>query len=127
MTKDGETREFEIKISRSDFLVDSKKKKHSAHESGANYFYYVCPKGMINPSEIEKKYGLIYIWETGFVEVVKKPRRLNESIFENWKQIANKMYWKWENLWREKYYDKKISYDEYKSGFFNTELLTTEE
>ena len=27
------------------------------------------------------------------------------------------MYWRWRNLWRQKYIDKEITYDEYAAGF----------
>src|SRR5688500_10798974 len=60
----GIAREFEIKISRSDFLNDAKKDKHSS-DKGANYFYYVVPKDLIKPTEVDPRYGLIYVWDTG--------------------------------------------------------------
>src|SRR6476660_4499661 len=62
MTGEGDTREFEIKISRNDFLIDKKKEKHFDTTKGANYFYYVCPHGLISKTEVGK-YGLIYISE----------------------------------------------------------------
>lgn len=116
MTAYGETREFEIKTSRADFLKDAKKDKHKEC-NGANYFYYVCPKGLIGKDEVDKKYGLIYIWDTGFVEIVKKPRRLNLNKFDNWKMLCNKMHGKWWQLWKQKWIDKEITRDEYKEGF----------
>lgn len=124
MTSGGETREFEIKISRSDFLADFKKEKHKV-TVGANFFYYVCPKDMIKVGEIDKKYGLVYIWETGFVEVKRRPTRLNENVFEDWRKLANKMYTKWYTLWKQKWINEEISIDEYHNGF-NTELLQNE-
>src|SRR5579859_4638483 len=65
----GITREFEIKISRSDFFADAKKSKHRLHgDHGANYFYYVVPQYLIQPGEVDKKYGLLYIDKTGCVD-----------------------------------------------------------
>lgn len=124
MTAGGETREFEIKISRSDFLVDAKKEKHSCSD-GANYFYYVCPKGLFTPAEVDKRYGLIYITENERIEIVKKPKRLHDNSFTRWKELANKMYWKFRELWREKYISKEITIKEYWEGF-NIELLSSE-
>ena len=98
MTAAGETREFEIKISRSDYLIDAKKDKHKDC-NGANYFYYVCPKDLIKAEEVDKKYGLLYISQDGTVEIVKKPRRLNNNVFENWKMLCNKMFGRWWALW----------------------------
>jgi hypothetical protein len=116
LTAEGEAREFEIKISRSDFFQDAKKDKHK-EAKGANYFYYVVPRHLIKPEEVDKRYGLIYVWDTGFVEIVKKPRRLHTERFDNWKMLANKMYWRFRQLWREKYIAKEITREEYYDGF----------
>jgi hypothetical protein len=124
MTASGETREFEIKISRSDYLIDAKKDKHKEC-NGANYFYYVCPAGLIKPEEVDKRYGLVYISESGTAEIVKKPRRLNNNIFENWKMLCNKMHGRWWMLWKAKYIDKEITRSEYREGF-NIQLTETE-
>ena len=124
MTSEGETREFEIKISRSDYLIDKKKEKHSDTTQGANYFYYVCPKGLISKEEIDSKYGLLTIRQDGYLEVAKKPQRLNDFKFTNWKMLANKMYWKWYSVWLQKYRDKEISNSEWRAGF-NIELDTS--
>lgn len=123
MTSGGETREFEIKISRSDYFVDAKKEKHKSAD-GANYFYYVCPKDLINKDEVDKKYGLIYVAEN-MVDIVKKPQRLNNNKFERWEILANKMYWKFRELWRAKYIAKEINHREYWEGF-NISLLEHE-
>jgi len=116
MTSGGETREFEIKISRSDYFVDAKKEKHKA-TVGANYFYYVCPKDLIKKNEVDKKYGLIYIWDTGFIEIVKKPCKLHNNKFDRWQILANKMYWKFKTLWKEKWIAKEITREDYFAGF----------
>jgi hypothetical protein len=116
MTNSGETREFEIKISRSDYAADKKKEKHSDTTKGANYFYYVCPKGVIAKEDVDSKYGLIYVFDRS-LEVVKKPKKLNDFVFKDWRMLANKMYWKWYSLWWSKYKAKEISVDEYRAGF----------
>lgn len=112
----GTAKEFEIKISRSDYFNDAKKDKHQS-DKGANYFYYVCPKDLIKKDEVDKRYGLIYVWETGYVSVEKKPRRLHDRKFDNWQLLANKMYFRWRGLWRQKFIDKEITRDEYWAAF----------
>lgn len=115
MTSGGETREFEIKITRSDFFADAAKGKHKSL-NGANYFYYVVPSGLIKKDEVDNKYGLMYISEEGKIEIVKKPKRLNNNHFDKWKMIAEKFYWKYRNLWRQKYIDKEISREQFWQG-----------
>jgi len=112
----GTAKEFEIKISRSDYFNDAKKEKHQS-DKGANYFYYVCPKDLIKKDEVDKRYGLIYVWETGHVSVEKKPSRLHDRRFDNWQLLANKMYFRWRNIWRQKFIDKEITRDEYWAAF----------
>ena len=115
MDKNGITREYEIKTSLSDFRKDAKKPKHSVlGTTGPNYFYYVCPKDMIKVEWINKKYGLIYVWDSGMIEIVKRPLKLHGNEFSNWKQMAIKMYWKFWTLWREKYHNGHITHTEYK-------------
>lgn len=118
-TCEGETREFEIKISRADYAIDRKKDKHNDLTKGANYFYYVCPTNLIAKEEVFGRYGLIYVSETGSMTVVKKPQRLNDFKFKDWKMLANKMYWKWYSLWIAKYKgDFTVeSLAEYREGF----------
>jgi hypothetical protein len=116
MTKGGETREFEIKISRHDYFNDAKKDKHKT-ESGANFFYYVVPEGLIQKEEVNSKYGLIYVTEAGSLYFVKKPKRLHSNKFENWKMLANRMYWRFYQLWKQKWVDKEITRDEFYAAF----------
>jgi len=116
ITGAGETREFEIKISRSDYFKDALKDKHKL-ANGANYFYYVCPQGLIKREEVDKKYGLIYVWDTGFLEIIKKPRRLHDKPFDRWKQLAIKTNARYYEMWRQKFIDKEITVDEYRDGF----------
>lgn len=124
MDKDGITREFEIKISRSDFLIDAKKAKHTIQ--GANYFYYVCPAGLITKEEVPSKYGLIYINERGNADVVKKPKKLHDKAFGQWQMLANKFHSRWWQLWIDKYNGDKITKAEYVAGFL-IDLTETEE
>lgn len=52
---------IETKISRSDFLADSKKAHRSDGCGVGNYRYYACPTGLIKPEELPEKWGLIYV------------------------------------------------------------------
>lgn len=76
--KSGYVSEYEVKISRSDFKADSKKAKWKFYDAKVetgipNYFYYACPKGLINKDEIQDFAGLIYVHEN-YCEVIKKAK-----------------------------------------------------
>lgn len=82
VNKSGYVSEFEVKVSRSDFKADAKKRKWYFFENKIekqipNYFNYVCPDGMIMPDEIKPYMGLIYYSEKGFL-VVKKPKLIHK-------------------------------------------------
>lgn len=79
-SRNGYLYEAEIKVSRGDFLADlkNKKAKHRimkeafvrrgmGKEPVPNYFYYVCPEGIVSPEDIERipYAGLIWISEKG--------------------------------------------------------------
>lgn len=79
--KSGLIAEYEVKISRSDFLVDAKKDKWRHHELGIvenvpNYFYYACPEGLISVHEIPEYSGLVYASKEG-IEVIKRPKKIH--------------------------------------------------
>jgi len=116
MTTSGKTREFEIKISRSDFKNDAKKSKHGSLD-GANFFYYVCPEGLIKKDEIDKNYGLIYI-KNEYPYLEKRPRMLHDKKFDRWESIATKIYWRYRALWREKYIQEQITVEEFLKGSY---------
>jgi hypothetical protein len=48
---------YEVKVSRSDFLQDE---KWPSYLTCCNQFYFVCPDGLIKPTEIPGNIGLIY-------------------------------------------------------------------
>lgn len=58
---------IECKVSRSDFLQD-KKKPHRQKGMG-NWRFFLCPKGLIKKDELPKKWGLIYIDESGKAKI----------------------------------------------------------
>jgi hypothetical protein len=59
-----ETRGYEIKVSRSDFLADKKWREYLKY---CRVFYFVAPAGIIKPSELPPEIGLIEI------DIVQKP------------------------------------------------------
>lgn len=76
--KSGYMVEYEVKISRSDFKADFKKDKWKFYDwkienKIPNYFYYVCPSGMIKENEIPLFAGLVYAHDT-YLEVIKKAK-----------------------------------------------------
>jgi len=71
--------DVEVKISRGDFARDIRKRKHRMIKRGkypANFFYYACPAGLIQPSECPKYAGLLWIYQDGTVRRKKEPKRI---------------------------------------------------
>lgn len=66
---------IEVKVSRSDFFAD-KKKRHT-HPFG-HHKIYACPTGLINPEEIPEKWGLLYVNGRGG-KLVKRPEMFNDE------------------------------------------------
>ena len=75
----GRSTIYEIKMSRSDFIADFKKKCRQAKEKKAGCkFWYVCYGDFIKPKEVPENWGLIY-FINGKFKKVKYP----VSNFEN--------------------------------------------
>src|SRR5690606_28769916 len=83
VTRNGYSREFEIKISHADFKADfSKFAKHEAYKRRdgskcANYFYYCSPRGIIAVREVPAYAGLIEVQDDGKLTLVKKSLRVH--------------------------------------------------
>lgn len=80
----GYTYEFEVKISRSDFLADKNKKKWTQMKGAANdripnYMVYVCPDGMIKENEVPEYAGLYYFKDGEIIEVKEPKQRHKEK------------------------------------------------
>src|SRR5690606_38694218 len=78
LNKSGYLTEFEVKISRGDFLADKKKDKwifysNKVESQIPNYFYYACPIGLISEDEIPSFAGLVYVSLEG-IELVKRAK-----------------------------------------------------
>lgn len=65
---------YEVKVSRSDFLKDD---KWPVYLDLCHQLYFVCPYGLIDPTEVPEKCGLICVSKTGTRLYTKKkaPRR----------------------------------------------------
>jgi hypothetical protein len=78
LNKSGYVTEFEVKVSKSDFLSESKKVKKwnlfkgKVTKSIPNYFYYVCAEKLIMKSEVKDYQGLIYVNDKNELKIIKK-------------------------------------------------------
>lgn len=95
ITKDGYAHEFEVKISRSDFHMDSAKEKkyrwadnikkyeHLVNGDHVNSFSFVVPEGLVTVEEVPEWAGLIYAKPYGTdryrFDIVKKAKRLSKE------------------------------------------------
>jgi len=106
VTKAQYCHEYEIKISKADFKNDAKKPKHkllmeqnSETVRAPSYFWYVCPEGMIDVSDVPEHAGLIVIGKWNRPIVKKKAPRISKSPITN-KQLDKMLmgsqwrYWK---------------------------------
>jgi len=62
-------RVYEIKVSRSDFLADTKWPGYLPY---CNEFYFVCPAGLIDKTEVGEQAGLLCVSKTGTMLYTKK-------------------------------------------------------
>lgn len=91
VTQSGYLNEFEIKVSKSDFMNDFKKKKHyhlqrpNVHMKIPNYFWYIAPIRAI-PICVPDYAGLIEVIDREtYISVrdVRKPKRLHDRKIED--------------------------------------------
>ena len=111
--------ECEIKISRQDFLNDSKKKnKHLIIEGNVdgilydwdrpNYFYYAVPDGLIGVDEVPDYAGLIYV-NPGYISIVKQAPKQHDSKFDYERHnLMDKLYYNLNN-YRDLYKESDVS------------------
>ena len=72
--KDDGTFLLEAKTSRSDFSSDKKKRFREHPERGmGDWRFYICPKGMVNISELPELWGLIEVNEKGKARTTYNP------------------------------------------------------
>lgn len=74
--KRKEVRIIEVKASKADYKRDKKlfdiTKSYFLH---CNYFYIMCPCGVILKDEVPKEYGLLYVDKNNNVEVIRNPKK----------------------------------------------------
>jgi hypothetical protein len=136
VTKSGVIFEFEIKISRSDFLADLKKQRAKHLVEGTrtafwtdrvinvprpNFFFYVCPPDLIKAIEVPDYAGLIYadrpaksfaLWN-GLTTTVKPAKRLhkekaNDSQYKQLYRATTFRFWR-ERFARTVQFDRDIN------------------
>lgn len=119
ITRSGMVYECEVKISRQDFLNDSKKKnKHLIIEGNIdgilydydrpNYFYYAVPDGLIKVDEVPDYAGLIYV-NAGYISVIKQAPKQHNSKFDYERHnLMDKLYHNLNN-YRDLYKESDIS------------------
>ena len=117
--------DFEVKISRSDFLADKKKiHKHSILKNGyftveynyyegfnkyeknnpiytnnrPNKFYYCCPEGLIKENDLEPYQGLIYVLESGEIKKIKEAKFLHKEKVDLEPVLCRKFYYSYLQL-----------------------------
>jgi hypothetical protein len=67
---------IEVKVSRSDFLSDKKKKFRKEQEMGmGKQRFYCCPVGLIKVADLPEGWGLIYVDMSGRAKCVHNPYR----------------------------------------------------
>lgn len=72
--KRKEVRVVECKAVKSDYLRDKKLfTLDRSYYAESNYFYIMCPREVIQPSEVISGIGLIWVDEYGNYELIKKP------------------------------------------------------
>lgn len=67
---DGGSVLVETKVSRSDFLADSKKPHRNGEIKGMGFYrYYICPEGLITVDDLPEKWGLLWVNKRGHVKL----------------------------------------------------------
>ncbi|WP_295902894.1 hypothetical protein [uncultured Alistipes sp.] len=118
ISKAGYVYECEIKISHSDFLNEAAHKQEKMHilsdgdkslNERPNYFWYVCPEGIISEAECPKFAGLMYITDSGFFRCIKAAPCLHKAKYDTQadllrRDMRDKFYyamWNWiRRYWR---------------------------
>lgn len=95
ISKAGYVYECEIKISHSDFLNEAIHKQNKMRilqglsasdgtidDRRPNYFWYVCPEGIISEAECPKFAGLMYITDSGTFRCIKSAPCLHKAKYD---------------------------------------------
>lgn len=75
----------EVKVSRQDFLADSKK-THRQSGGVGRWRYFMTPKGLIDPTELPARWGLLEVSPAGRISAVAGPATLAKDNFHHFRQ-----------------------------------------
>lgn len=71
-----EVRIVEVKATLADYKRDSKLfKLEKSYFPHCNYFYIMCPTGVIPKDMVLKEFGLIYVDDKGNADIIQKPQK----------------------------------------------------
>jgi len=71
------TQQIEVKVSRSDFLKDKKKRHKILGRDVGELRSYLCPENLIKPDELPEGWGLLYVnSENKIIEIIE-PKKQN--------------------------------------------------
>ena len=62
-----------------------------------NKFSFIVPEGLVSKEEVPAYAGLSYLMPNGSIKAVKRAKKLHNMPFDNWRDVAVKMYWKCRN------------------------------
>lgn len=114
--KRKEVRIVEVKASRADYIRDTKLfTLNYSYFPHCNYFYIMCPTGVIKKEEVLKEIGLIYVDEENNIEVVQKPTknkklatRFETTLKNTCRSMTNDLIFKYHQVTK---YVKGFKYD----------------
>lgn len=129
ITRSGIAYECEIKISKQDFLNDSK--KHNKHviiaegrlpKGRPNYFYYAVPDGLISVEEVPEHAGLIYVRPYD-IRIVKEAKKVHDGKFDYEEtKLMDKLYYNYVH-YRDLYKESDITEMEKEIKRLNRQII----
>lgn len=123
VTRAGYIDEYEVKISRSDFRADFKKRRHINYQTLTpwrwytrgdvtwlygrnvqypNRFWYAVPEDLVTPDEVPEYAGLIYVTDKGMAVEAKKAPKLhgNKASDATMNKVLRAGYFRYIDGWR---------------------------
>jgi len=129
ITRSGIAYECEIKISKQDFLNDSK--KHNKHviiaegrlpKGRPNYFYYAVPDGLISVEDVPEHAGLVYVTPYG-IRIVKEAKKLHDGKFDYEEtKLMDKLYYNYVH-YRDLYKESDITEMKKEIKWLNRQIM----
>jgi len=129
ITRSGIAYECEIKISKQDFLNDSK--KHNKHviiaegrlpKGRPNYFYYAVPDGLISVEDVPEHAGLVYVTPYS-IRIVKEAKKLHDGKFDYEEtKLIDKLYYNYVH-YRDLYKESDITEMKKEIKWLNRQIM----